>query len=207
MVRRIGVLASFLLISAATLVASPPPLPPLTIVVRLENYAPVNKRPLSYAKRETARIFRQMGVRIEWQDQWVPVADVGAPAFSVVLLSPSMAVEKSRRDEVVGSALAISSQRTGRAYVFYERLCTAADAHGLDEGLLLSEVMNHELGHMIADLEHDSVGIMRKFLATRSSEFFTFTRAQQAAIRSALTAAMKADVPMIALRAAPDFTP
>ena len=58
---------------------------------------------------------------------------------------------------------------------------------------------------MIADLGHGSLGIMRKFMETKSAAgFFGFTREQQVAIRTALAGAMKADVPMIALRAAPD---
>jgi hypothetical protein len=200
MVRRIGVLVSFLLTSPAALVASPP-LPPLTIVVYLENYAPVDKHSLNSAKGETARVFKEMGIRIEWRAHWL-VGDVSAPAFSVVLLSPSMATEMSRRDGVADDALAVSSQRTGRAYIFYARLRQVAKEDALPEGLLLAEVLNHELGHMIADLGHGSIGIMRKSLQTKSEAgFFGFTREQQAAIRTALAAAMTASVPMKALRA------
>jgi hypothetical protein len=203
MVRRIGVLVFCLLTSPAALVASPP-LSPLIIVVYLENYAPVDKHTLSSAKGETARVFKEMGIRIEWRAQWV-VGDLNAPAFNVVLLSPPMATEMSRSDAVAENSLAISSKTTGRAYVFYARLCQVAKQDALPEGLLLAEVLNHELGHMIADLGHGSMGIMRKFLETKSEAgFFGFTRDQQVAIRTALAGAMKADVPKLALRAAPD---
>jgi hypothetical protein len=206
MVRRIGVLVSFLLTSPAALVAAPA-LPPLSIVVYLENYAPVDKQPLSSAKGEIARVFKEMGIRIEWRAQWL-AGDVNAPAFSVVLLSPSMATEMSRQDGVAENALAVSSQGTGRAYIFYERLLRVAKQDALPEGLLLAEVLNHELGHMIADLGHGSIGIMRKFLQTKSEAgFFGFTREQQVAIRTALAAAMTASVPMKALRSAPDSIP
>ena len=203
--RRLWVLVWLIGFTATGRVFAAPP-PQFKIVVNIENYAPVERSPLQTAKRETARVFRQMGIEIEWRDRWVQAAgDMSVPAFSVVMLSPSMAAEKTKRDGVASETLAISSQKTGRAYVFYERLVKFSQQDELDEGLMLGYALMHELGHMIADLRHDGLGIMRQFLELRQTGFLGFTRAQKAAIRTALANAMKTSAPLFALRALPDL--
>jgi len=49
------------------------PQPQFKIVVNIENYAQVEKSALHTATRETARIFGQMGIEIEWRERWVPL--------------------------------------------------------------------------------------------------------------------------------------
>ena len=202
--RRLWVLVWLIGFTATGRVFAAPP-PQFKIVVNIENYAPVERAPLQTAKRETARVFRQMGIEIEWRDRWVPAAgDMNVPAFSAVMLSSSMAAEKARRDGVARETLAVSSQKTGRAYVFYERLVKFSQQDDLDEGLMLSYALMHELGHMIADLRHDGLGVMRQYLELRQTGFLGFTRAQKAAIRTALANAMNTSAPLFALRALPD---
>jgi hypothetical protein len=205
--RRLWVLVWLIGFTATGRVFAAPP-PQFKIVVNIENYAQVERSPLQAAKRETARLFRQMGIQIEWRDRWVQApGDMSVPAFSVVMLSPSMAAEKTKRDGVASETLAISSQKTGRAYVFYDRLVNFSQQDELDEGLMLGYALVHELGHMIADLRHDGLGIMRKSLELRQSGFLGFTRAQKAMIRTALANAMKTSAPFFALRAVPDLAP
>lgn len=203
--RRLWVWAWLIGFAATSRVFAAPP-PQFKIVVNIENYAPVERSPLQTAKRETARVFREMGIEIEWRDRWVQApGDTSVPAFSVVMLSPSMAAEKTRRDGVASETVAISSQKTGRAYVFYERLVRFSEQDELDEGLMLGYTLMHELGHMIADLRHDGLSIMRQFLELRQTGFLGFTRAQKAAIRTALANAMKTSAPFFALRALPNL--
>lgn len=180
------------------------PQPQFKIVVNIENYAQVEKSALHTATRETARIFGQMGIEIEWRERWVPLPGDGSVlAFSVVMLSPPMAAEKANRDGVADRTLATSSKTTGRAYVFYERLLRFAQQDELDEGLMLGYTLMHELGHMTANLPHDDLGIMNEFLELRQSGFLRFTREQQVAIRMALANAMKTGAPLFALRSLP----
>jgi hypothetical protein len=146
-----------------------------------------------------------MGIETEWRDRWVELPGDGSVlAFSVVMLSPQMVADKTRRDGIASRTLATSSNTTGRAYVFYERLLRLAQQDELDEGLMLGYTLMHELGHMTADLPHDDLGIMSEFLDLRQARFFSFTRAQQAAIRTALANAMETSAPLFALRRLPD---
>jgi hypothetical protein len=174
-----------------------------TIVVDIQNYAAVEKRTLQTAQQETARIFAKMGIGIEWREDPRAFGPGDVPAFSIVMLSPSMTAEKTRQDGVATLALATSSKGTGRAHVFYDRLLAVAAQQQFDAGIMLAHVLTHELGHMIANIGHDAFGIMRKFLELKEAGFFDFTRAQQTVIRTALSGAMATNAPMFALRAAP----
>jgi hypothetical protein len=204
MVNRIGVLVCLLALTATGRANGAPP-PQFNIIVEIQNYAMVDKWTLRTAKSETGRVFAQMGIQIEWQEGPQAIGPVGVPVFSVVMLSTSMAAEKTRRDSIPTITLATSSKSTGRAYVFYSRLSAVAAERELDEGLMLGHALMHELGHMIANIGHDTVGIMRKFLELKEAGFFGFTSAQKVAIQAALRGAMATPVPMIALRAAPDM--
>jgi hypothetical protein len=203
MVRRIAVLLCFLGFTATghANAASPPP---LNIIIEIQNYALVKKRTLQTAKQETARLFAQMRIQIEWREGPQALGDLHVPAFSVVMLSTSMAAEKASRDGVPSITLATSSKDTGRAYVFCDRLWAVAKEQELNEGLMLAHVLTHELGHMIANIGHDTLGIMRKYLELKEAGFFGFTPAQKTAIRAALAGAMTTPAPMIALRAVAD---
>jgi hypothetical protein len=122
------------------------------------------------------------------------------------MLSTSMAAEKARLDGVPTITLATSSQSTGRAHVFYARLTAVAAERQYDDGLMLAHVLMHELGHMIANIGHETFGVMRKFLEVKEAGFFGFTAAQKVALQTALARAMATPVPMIALRSAPDMS-
>ena len=204
MVRRIGVLVC-LVAFATTGRANGAPPPPFNIVVDIQNYAMVDKWTLRTAKSETGRVFAQMGIQIDWRESSQVIERVGVPAFSIVMLSTSMAAEKARRDGVPTVTLATSSQSTGRAYVFYARLSAVAAERKYDGGLMLAHVLMHELGHMIANIGHETFGVMRKFLELKEAGFFGFTDAQKVAIQTALAGAMAMPVPMIALRSTRDM--
>jgi hypothetical protein len=175
----------------------------LNVLVEIQNYALVSKGTLHSARLETARVFSRMGIQIEWREGPKSLSDVNIPAFSILMLSRSMAASKANSDCVPPMTLAISSKNTGRAYVFWDRVAAAAREQVLSDGLLLSHVMTHELGHMTANIGHDGLGIMRPFLELREAGFFGFTSPEKAAIRATLQRALDSPVPMIALRAAP----
>lgn len=203
--RLLGVLVCLLAFPSTGRANGAPP-PQFDIIVEIQNYAGVDKWTLRTAKSETGRVFAQMGIQINWREGPQAIERVGAPAFSIVMLSTSMAAEKTRRDGVPTTTLATSSQSTGRAHVFCARLSALANERKFDEGLMLGHVLVHELGHMIADVGHETVGIMRKFLELKEVGFFGFTSAQKVAIQAALAGAIAMPVPMIALRAEPDMS-
>jgi hypothetical protein len=175
------------------------------VTVHVQNDAPVDRWLLRSAQQETSHAFLQFGVDLRWLEPGTaPGGDGRSPEVSIVLMSAEMGARKSRIEQLPDKILARGSRRTGRAYVFCDRVSDVARQHALSEGVVLAHAFTHELGHMIANIGHDANGIMREALELRSAGFFGFTDAQQRAIRQALAEASAADAPRLALRLAPD---
>jgi len=195
----------FALASAGPVSADEPP--NFVVTIYVQNEAPVDTRLLRSAEQETGRVFRQFGIELQWREHH-PAAgeDAPAPEVSIVLMSAEMGARKSRIERVADTTLATGSRRTGRAYVFCDRVTTTARQHALSESLVLAHAFMHELGHMVANVGHDSRGIMRESLELREDGFFGFTDAQIRAIRRALAEATASDAPRLALRLGPELS-
>jgi hypothetical protein len=181
--------------------------PDLVLTIYVQNDAPLETWLLRSAERETSRIFRQFGIELQWREQRPAASDdVRAPEVSFVLMSPAMGARKSAIEHVADTTLATGSQRTGRSFVFCDRVAAAAKRHALSESPVLAHIFMHELGHMITNIGHDSSGVMQASLELREAGFFGFTDAQIRAIRSALAAATATDAPRLALRLAPELS-
>ncbi|HEY7169949.1 MAG TPA: hypothetical protein VH417_03820 [Vicinamibacterales bacterium] len=180
--------------------------PDFTVIINVQNEAPVARWLLGSAEQETGRVFRQFGVDLQWRESRRAASDdVQAPEVSIVLMSAAMGARKSKTDHVADTTLAIGSRRTGRSYVFCDRVAATARQHALSEDMVLAHAFMHELGHMIANVGHDAHGIMRESLELRAAGFFGFTAAQIRAMRSALADAAATDAPRLALRLAPEL--
>jgi len=174
------------------------------VVVHVQNDAAIPSSLLLAAEQAAGNMFKQVGIELRWQEPAAPERDgTREPEVSIVLMSRTMAAKKSASDHIADGAVATSSQRTGRAYVFCERVSKVAHQHAMAEGQVLAHVFTHELGHMIADIGHETIGVMRGTIDTTEAGFFGFTEAQRRAIRDALAIAMATDAPRLALRVTP----
>jgi hypothetical protein len=195
----------FALASAGPASADQPP--DFAVIVYVQNDAPVDAWLLRWAEQETGRVFRQFGIDLQWREhRSAAIDDVRAPEVSIVLMSAAMGAQKSKIDHVAETTLATGSRRTGRSFVFCDRVAATARQHAVTENLVLARAFMHELGHMIANVGHDSHGIMRESLELREAGFVGFTDRQVRALRSALAAATASDAPRLALRLAPELS-
>jgi hypothetical protein len=144
----------------------------LTIQVLVYNYAGVSPGTLSHAKQEAGRIYRQIGVGVEWRDCPVPPEEgqpeplCGLPSaptkLTFRLLSDSMARRLTPRDDVLGWAFLWADGGFGlTANVFVGRAWQRADVCPLSRSLVLGLLMAHELGHLLLGRpEHAVSGAM-----------------------------------------------
>ena len=150
--------------------------PAARVVVRIYNYAEVQADVLGRAQVEAARIFRQAGVEVEWNEidlsgppGKAPAASTDEPVFNLKLLSESMAARIPRPARMFGIALHID------VFLFVHRVRDLARDSGFPLPLVLGHIMAHELGHLLlGENSHSSAGLMSETL--RPTEFELATR-------------------------------
>ena len=139
--------------------------------VRIYNYAEVDPEVLRRAEAETARVFRQAGVELQWIEfdmsgaaDKAPVVPSDVPVYNLRLLSKSMAGRLPRPARKFGIALQID------AFLFVHRIRDLARDSGFPLPLVLGHIMAHELGHLLlGENSHSTAGIMSETL--RQGEF------------------------------------
>ena len=144
--------------------------------VLVHNYASVPLEVLRDAQAYTSRIYKQIGVTIQWLEPGPGRRDALWAAYTVVLMTPEAARRKAQEDrlpdDVVGQAAAVAR----RAYIHYDRVVDMAVTPGRDIVTFLGYVVAHELGHLLLPgRRHAPAGIMRESfpLTTRSIDSFT----------------------------------
>jgi len=132
---------------------------PLKIEVHLYNYSGVSAEALARGEQETARIYRHLGVEMEWRHcprtaeelEQNPTCDLPASTttLTVRLLSNEMGHRFPVHDDIYGFALLPLNQGFGAtANVFADR---ARDMAADDElhRVILGHLIAHELGHLL----------------------------------------------------------
>ena len=147
--------------------------PGLKIAVFVYNYASISSEALARAKAEAGRIYRHAGIDLEWlncplsQEQAAQYPDCGvAPArtrLALRILSRSMA-ERLRQDQD-SFGFALYPEDGGFAIVanvFAHNAEELARRRALSHGVILGDLMAHELGHLLLGAgSHSAGGIMR----------------------------------------------
>src|SRR4051794_7497616 len=164
------------------------PILSLALVLHLHNLAGVPPAMVDRAASELTRVYRDLGVRAEWDLAGVD-PDGDADAVHVVLVPAEGGVLRREADTVMGAALRTSAG-TRVVYIFYHRVRAEAERYEVSTALVLACTMAHELGHLLLPGRgHSSDGLMRPCwtrddFRRADQGSLRFSRAQAAAIRA-----------------------
>jgi hypothetical protein len=135
----------------------------LAVVLQVVNVAGVPPSTLEQAQTEVARVFRDIGVNLEWSRTASPSTD-RSPVIRIVLVAYETGELQQRTDTVMGAAVR-TTLGTGVAYVFYRRVESEAARHAVPVASVLACAMAHELGHLLlpngVQAGHSPAGLMR----------------------------------------------
>jgi hypothetical protein len=136
----------------------------IPLVVIVHDKAEVLPQTLDQALKEAARIYRQVGVTLEWHSD---SARVGAQAFSVQLIIQDKLRRASDRTEpfVMGVALAPGGDCRGTVYLFNDQVVEFSNSRRIRSALAMGTVIAHEIGHVLLQRKgHSPEGLMRGVL-------------------------------------------
>jgi hypothetical protein len=161
---------------AASTAAEQPPISASepTAIVRVDNVAAIPADLLQLAESRAGEVFHKGGARVTWVDT-TGARQPMVPMFTLVLVN----VERSRGPyREAQDAFGFAAPAAHRAWVFWDRI-DAAKARVPAIGILLGDVMAHELGHlMLSSSGHSLGGIMRAEVAMHMRATETFTKRQ-----------------------------
>jgi len=160
---------------------------PPTVVVRIDNLAPVPVDYLAFAQSRAAEVFKRIGVRVTWVDEDTAFRDHVRPPFTIVVVK-SMTQPVGRPTLV--DALGFADPSVSRAHIIYERVEELTTRSRRSAASLLGDVMAHELGHLLLPQgRHSARGIMRSGIETLARPIETFTDPQARQILARLNQA------------------
>jgi hypothetical protein len=152
-----------------------------TLVLHVIDYAHVSRSELAEAEKEATQIYERSGVRTTWVDGDVTSAiDDGAMHLTIIMLARNASA--GVMDQTLGCA-----PHPTHAYVYHDRIAAFARRHAVGIGVLLGNVIAHEIGHLLLPGQgHSNDGIMQANITVHS---IRFTPAQGDAIRVRVAAA------------------
>jgi hypothetical protein len=134
----------------------------LALVLQLHNLAGAPPSIVGHAERELTRVYDDIGVRVEWDDDADRHADARA-AVHVILIARE-AGELRRTWHTVMGATTWTDTGTPVVYVFYRRVEAEAQRYGVSLALVLACALAHEVGHVLMpDGGHSQEGLMRPY--------------------------------------------
>src|SRR5262245_1534628 len=117
------------------------------VALHLSNAAGVPPVTLAKAQAEVVRVYRDIGVDIEWMASGVVH---GAAAQSVhVIVVPYETGELRRQPQTVMGAATRTPHGTQIAYVFYRRVAAEAAQYDVSLAYVLACAIAHEIGHLL----------------------------------------------------------
>ena len=136
------------------------------ISVRVYDYAQLSIASIQQAQQRVMNIYKDIGVRIEWQSTARPAEQPSAHRpiapgprdLFVIVLNASMTRRAGAAMDVVGSAVVTPHQGGRVAYVFFDRVSRVANASGADASQVMGIVMAHEIGHLVLPSGSHSAG-------------------------------------------------
>jgi hypothetical protein len=155
-------------LAAALCAAEPSP----KITVFVYNYAAIPPEVLAQTEAETARIYQLAGIEIQWLDcplspgeaSQFPACQVppGPTRLALRILSQSMADRLRQAQDSFGFALYPDDGSFATvANVFAYDAGQLANRRGMRQGMILGDLITHELGHLLLGSgSHSSSGIM-----------------------------------------------
>jgi hypothetical protein len=151
-------MVSYLLL-ATTIALTPTAARPVSFAATVRLLVDVPGPELAAAKRVAARIYQAAGVTIVWRDERAKSHAAGEQLIVIVL--PTAMAERSGPRGELGVATGTSDERSHIAYVFYDRVNTAAEEFSANIGRVLGHVIAHEIGHLLLRSEaHSATGVM-----------------------------------------------
>ena len=135
----------------------------LAVVLHLSNTADVPARTLVKAQAEVVRVYRDIGVDVEWSASGV-LHGASSQAVHVILV-PYETGELRQRPQTVMGAATRTARGTQIAYVFYRRVEAQAAQYDVSPAFVLACAIAHEIGHLLLPngLQggHAGAGLMR----------------------------------------------
>jgi hypothetical protein len=133
------------------------------VVLQLSNAAAVPAPLVVKAQTEVTRLYRDIGIDIEWSRSASLRGNDGL-AVQVILVPYETGDLQQRPKTVMGAALR-TDQGTNVAYVFYRRVESEAAQYAVSVAFVLACAIAHEVGHLLLPdgfrSGHSSVGLMR----------------------------------------------
>jgi hypothetical protein len=147
-----------------------------SVVVRLDNLAPVPANDLEFAQSRAAEVFKRIGIHLTWIDEDTAFRDHVRPPFTLVVVK---SMDQPLGRPMLVDALGFADPSVARAHVIYERVEELTMRSRRSAASLLGDVMAHELGHlMLPGGQHSARGIMRSGIETLARPIETFTGPQ-----------------------------
>jgi len=174
---------------------------PLSISVRVYNYADVAGGILAKARSEAARVFQRSGIETQWVQCAVPGRELetnpnckrrpGATDIQIRILPRKMAQKLMKHHREFGLAFTAPGSGFGsNASIFYHRVEELSERRHTSKPLLLGHLIVHELGHLLlGSKSHSRSGIMhvpwdRTQVERASLGTLLFTEKQAARMRA-----------------------
>ncbi|MGD0580364.1 MAG: hypothetical protein ABSC08_15715 [Bryobacteraceae bacterium] len=206
--------ASWFLLGLAAALPAQPPAPEPRIQVSIYNQAGVHAATLDRALREAARIYRRVGLELNWVDcpltpdgpARVPscYADLAPDRLALRVLPGKMSAHAGSSGTVYGVALLPQDGGFGMvAQICAECCARLAKGDPAREAAFLGYVMAHELGHLLlGDPGHTLAGLMhipwtREEQTRISQGTLLFTSEQAAKMRRNAAARLQAEAPVL----------
>ena len=168
---------------------------PVTVRVRVADYANVAPKLRVEAGKVAAEIYRAAGIETFWWDTPLDPSNTlpaGRARDLMVILVSDAQTEKIHQtgldDATMGATFSNGDDRPVVGYVFYDRIERMAVQGRNSVSRLLGEVMAHEVGHMLLPRGHSATGIMRAQRPSRFGLLQEFTKDQGALMRRRLEA-------------------